>query len=114
MVIHPLSSICIAQYILKFDLVNNFSVDYVGFTYKLGQHFFIYRLEKFTLIKVAIFADVILVSNYHFYKGERKNIIPHYMIDIIYKPVKPSHLKKLQIMQNINNLISQVNFIFSA
>ena len=55
MVIHPLSSICIEQYILKFDLVNNFSVDHVGFTYKLGQHFFIYRLEKFTLYKGSYF-----------------------------------------------------------
>ena len=35
------------------------------------------------------------------------------MIDIIYKNVKPSHLEKLQIMQNINNLMFQVIFIFS-
>ena len=32
------------------------------------------------------------------------------MIDIIYETVKPSHLKKLQIMQNINNLMFQVIF----
>ena len=32
------------------------------------------------------------------------------MIDNIYKPVKPSQLKKLQIMQNIKNLMFQVIF----
>ena len=36
------------------------------------------------------------------------------MIDIIYKTVNSSHLEKLvQIIQNINNLMFQVNFIFS-
>ena len=35
------------------------------------------------------------------------------MKDIIYKGVKPSHLKKLQIIQNKKNLMSQVTFIFS-
>ena len=40
-------------------------------------------------------------------------LIPYYMINIIYKTVKPSHLKSLQIIQNINNLMSQVIFIFS-
>ena len=33
------------------------------------------------------------------------------MIDIIYKTVKPSHLKNTQIIQNINNLLFQVIFI---
>ena len=40
-------------------------------------------------------------------------IIQHYLIDIIPKIVKPSHLEKLQIMQNIYKLMFQVNFIFS-
>ena len=40
-------------------------------------------------------------------------IIPHYLIDIIPKIVKPLHLEKLQIMQNIYKLMFQVNFIFS-
>ena len=35
------------------------------------------------------------------------------MIDIIYKTVKLSHLKKLQIIQNMKNLMFQVIFIFS-
>ena len=35
------------------------------------------------------------------------------MLDIIYKTVKPSHLEKLQIKQNMNNLMFQVIFIFS-
>ena len=34
------------------------------------------------------------------------------MIDIIYEIVKPSHLKKLQIIQNIDKLMFQV-MIFS-
>ena len=33
------------------------------------------------------------------------------MIYIIYKTVKPSHLKKLQMMQNTNNLMFQAIFI---
>ena len=35
------------------------------------------------------------------------------MINIVYKTVKPSHLKKLQTIQNIKNLMFQVIFIFS-
>ena len=35
------------------------------------------------------------------------------MVNAICKTVKPSHLKKLQILQNIHNLMSQVIFIFS-
>ena len=35
------------------------------------------------------------------------------MIDTIYKTVKSSHLKKLQAIQNIKNLMFQVTFIFS-
>ena len=35
------------------------------------------------------------------------------MIDIIYKTAKPSHLEKLQIIQNTSNLIFEVIFIFS-
>ena len=35
------------------------------------------------------------------------------MIDIIYKTAKPSHFKKLEIIQNINNLMFKVIFIFS-
>ena len=60
-----------------------------------------------------IFSDVILVSNCHGCKEEAINLIPHYLIDIIHKTVKPSHLEKLQIIQNINKLMFQVNFIFS-
>ena len=59
------------------------------------------------------FSDVVLVSNYHGCKGETIKLIPYYMVDIIYKTVKPSHLKKLQIIQNIKNLMSQLIFIFS-
>ena len=41
------------------------------------------------------------------------NLMPHYFTDIIYKTVKPSHSEKLQIIQNINNLMFQVIFIVS-
>ena len=33
-------------------------------------------------------------------------------MDVIYKTVKPLHLKKLQFIQNIKNLMFQVIFIF--
>ena len=59
------------------------------------------------------FWDVVLVSDYHGSKGEAIKLIPYYMIDIIYKTVKPSHLKKLQIIQNIKNLYFPVKNIFS-
>ena len=41
------------------------------------------------------------------------NLIPHYLIDIIYNTLKPSHLEKLQIIQNMNNLMFQLIFIVS-
>ena len=53
------------------------------------------------------------MSNYHGCKGEAMNLILNYLIDIIYKTVKPSHLKKLQIVQNINELMFQAILIFS-
>ena len=52
------------------------------------------------------------MSNYHSCKAETTNLIPH-LIEIIYKTVKPSHLGKLQIIQNIDKLMLQVIFIFS-
>ena len=52
-------------------------------------------------------------SNCYSCKGVAVNLIPHYMIDNIYKTVKPSHLEKLEIKQNINNLMFQVLYIFS-
>ena len=53
---------------------------------------------------VAIFSDVILVSNYHGCKEEAINLIPQYLKDI-HKLVKPSHLEKLKIIQNVNKLM---------
>ena len=70
-------------------------------------------IKSYTLLGQFFFSDETLVSNYHGCNGEAINLIPHYMIDIIYKTVKPSHLQKLQIIQNINNLMFQVIFIFS-
>ena len=53
------------------------------------------------------------MSNYHGCKGEAMNLILNYLIDIIYKTVKPPHLKKLQIVHNINELMFQAILIFS-
>ena len=50
--------------------------------------------KKPSFHKVAIFSDVILVPNYYGYKEEAINLIPHYLIDITYKTVKPSHLER--------------------
>ena len=53
------------------------------------------------------------MSIYHGWKGETIYLIPHYLIDIIHKTIKPSHLEKLKIKQNLNKLIIQAIFIFS-
>ena len=53
------------------------------------------------------------MPNYHGCKGEAINLIPHYLIDIIHKTVKPSHLEKLQIIQNIYKPMLQVILILS-
>ena len=52
------------------------------------------------------------MSNYHGCKGEAINSTPHYLIDI-HKTVKPSHLEKLQIIQNIYKPMLQVILILS-
>ena len=53
------------------------------------------------------------MSNYHGSKGEAINVISKYLKDIIHKAVKPSHLDKIEIMQNINKLMFQAIIIFS-
>ena len=63
-------------------------------------------------MKEPSLSDVVLVSNYHGFKGEAIKLIPDYTIYIIYKTVKPSHLKQFQITQNIKDLMFQVIFIF--
>ena len=50
------------------------------------------------LLRQLFFSDVVLVSNYQ-------------IIDC--KTVKPSHLKKIHIIQNINSVMFQVMFISS-
>ena len=47
---------------------------------------------------------IILLSNYHSCKWEAINLVLHYLIDMIHKTVKLSHLKKSQIIQKQNNL----------
>ena len=77
--------------------------------YKLDQHLFIYHFwqtfnfestyRKLLFIKVAIFSDVILVSNYHNCKEEVTNQPNTALFDIVYKVVKSSHLEKWQSFQ---------------
>ena len=57
-------------------MVNNFSVDLIGL-YKNWAN-------------TSLF---IILGKFLGYKGEAINFIPHYLIYIIYKTVKPSHLK---------------------
>ena len=38
------------------------------------------------------------MSSYRGCKGEPINLTPHYFIDIIHKSVKPSHLRKSEII----------------
>ena len=57
---------------------------------------------QFSLTKKAIFSDVVLVSNYHGCKGKMRNLITHYLLDIIHKTVKLSHLEELQLIQNLH------------
>ena len=60
-----------------------------------------------------MFSDVYLVSNYHDCIREALKLVSYCMIDVIYKIVYPSHLKELQIVQNIKILIFEVILIFS-
>ena len=53
------------------------------------------------------------MPKYHGCKGETINLLPHYLIDIIHKTVKPAHLEKLQIIENIKKLMFHAIFIFS-
>ena len=71
------------------------------------------KIFIFIFILIKMFIDVILVSNYHGCQREVIRLIPYDTIDIIYKAVKSSHWKKLQIIQDTNNLMFQVIFIFS-
>ena len=76
-------------------MVNNFSIDYVGLYINwTNTSLFIILgklstlnlpIEKPSFIKVASFAAVISVSNYHGCKEEEMNLIPYSLIDIIHK-----------------------------
>ena len=70
-------------------------------------------IKSYPSSRYLFFSDVILVSKYRGSKGQTIKLIPFYMIDIIYKTVKPSYLKKLQIIENINNTMVEFIFIFS-
>ena len=106
-------------------MVSNFSTDYIGLYINWAKTYLFIILGKLPTLNLRIkshtslrslnFFDEILVSNYHGCKGEAINWIPRYMIDIIYKTVKPSLLEKLQMIKNINKLMKfQVTFIFSV
>ena len=56
-------------------------------------------------LDLGILDKYLFASRWGVCKGEAINLIPHYMIDNISKTVKSSHQEKLQIIQNINNLM---------
>ena len=95
-------SLLAASQSIFFFMVNNFSVDQAGsYINRANNYLFIipfiylYTSKKPPFLKFAIFSDVILVPNYRGCKGNAINLIPHYLIEIIHKTVKPSHLVKL-------------------
>ena len=74
--------------ILDFFVVNHFSVDWVGLYINWANTSLFIILGKFPtlnlatykkppFIKVAIISDVILVSNFHGYKGKTISLLPH-------------------------------------
>ena len=85
-------------------MVNNFSVDKVGSYINWDNNCLFIILGKLPTLnlpikshpsfKFAIFSNVILVPNYYGCKGEAINLIPRYLIEIIHKTLKPSHLQK--------------------
>ena len=82
----------------------------------LPDYFFVsYDYVKINYSKVYLIYLIylILVSNCHGCTGQAIELMRYYMIDIMYKTIKSSHLKILQIIQNINNLLFQVIFFFS-
>ena len=89
----------------KFFQINNFSVDYAGLYINWANTSLFIIPGTFSTLKLPIknhpssrqlfFSDIVLVLNYHGCQGEATKLIPYYMIDIIYKTVKPSHLKKI-------------------
>ena len=64
-------------------------------------------------LRYLFFSDVVLVLNYQGWKWEAINLIPHYLVDVIHKTVKPCHLEKLQIIQSISKQMFQFIFITS-
>ena len=48
--------------------------------------------SKPSFVKVAIFSDVILVSNYGGCKDETIKLIPYYMIDILFTKLYNHHI----------------------
>ena len=93
----------------KFFKKNNFSVDCtVLYANQAKTSIFIIPgtpptlklpIKSHASSRQLFFSDVFLISNYHGYKGEAIKLTPHNMIDIIYKTVMSSHLKKLKIIQ---------------
>ena len=107
-----------------FQILPKFSVDQVGLYINWANTSLFIILGKLPTLNLPIKShpslmqplflmefqcQVIMVAK----KRYLINLIPHYLIDIIYKTVKPLHLEKLQIMQNLNRRMFQVIFIFS-
>ena len=90
--------------------------------HKLGCHFFIYypwntsnfelSIKSHPSLRQLFFYDVVLVANCHGCEGQAMKLVPYYIININYKTVRPSYLKKLQIIQTLKKLMFEVIFIF--
>ena len=103
-------------------MVNNFSVDLVGLYINWAKTSLSIIHGKLPTLNIPIkshpsleqplLSDIILVPNYHGCKEEIINLILHYLIDIICKTVKPSHLEKLKIIRNVDKPMFQVTTIF--
>ena len=57
---------------------------------------------------MAIFSDVIIVSNYHGCKEEVANKLNTTLFGIVYKVVKSSHFRKIAIIPNGNKLMTEL------
>ena len=64
--------------------------------------------KKPPIINVAFFSGITLVSDYGCKREDNKTTTMLYDRYFVYKTVKSSHLKKLQIIWNIKNLMFQV------
>ena len=93
-------------------MVNNFSVDSVGLYINWAKTSLLIILGSVESTYKK--PPIIKVASYIFWRNLSVKLIPHYLIDIIYKIVaKAITFRKIAIVPNGNKLMFQVIFIFS-